>query len=122
LSLRSFTPLRRQRQALGQLRPPRARAAPFCRSSQGLKKFAVARGFKVEVFAAEPLLQNPVSIAFDERGRLYVVETHRRRTSVFDIRNFPEWLDSDFSLRTVDDRLNFLKRTVVPENQPFIER
>ncbi|MCI0538693.1 MAG: HEAT repeat domain-containing protein, partial [Verrucomicrobiales bacterium] len=94
----------------------------FAEAAAALRKFTVAPGFKVEVFAAEPLLQNPVSLAFDEVGRLYVVETHRRRTSVFDIRKFPEWLDADFSLRTVDDRMNFLKRTVTQENQPFIDR
>src|SRR5688572_21413563 len=69
----------------------------FTEAAAALRKFAVAPNFKVEVFASEPFLQNPVSFAFDEKGRLYVVETHRRRTSVFDIRKFPEWLDSDFS-------------------------
>src|SRR5262245_51055711 len=76
----------------------------FTDASAALRKFAVAPGLKVEVVAAEPLLQNPASFAFDEKRRIYLVETHRRRTSVFDIRTFPEWLDSDFSLRTVDER------------------
>src|SRR4051812_37274341 len=47
-----------------------------------IKRFRVAPGLKVDVFASEPLIANPVSFAFDERGRMYVVETHRRRTSV----------------------------------------
>jgi len=85
-------------------------------------KFRVARGLKVDLFAAEPMVQNIVSFAFDEQGRCYVVESHRRRTSVFDIGNFPEWLEADFSLRTVEDRAKFFKRTLTPENQPALDK
>ena len=34
----------------------------------------VPPGFHVEVFAAEPMVRQPVSASFDERGRLWVVE------------------------------------------------
>ena len=34
----------------------------------------VAPGFRVELVAAEPLVEDPVAIAWDERGLLYVVE------------------------------------------------
>jgi quinoprotein glucose dehydrogenase len=81
-----------------------------------LRKLRVVPGFRAQIFAAEPLIQNPVSFAFDERGRAYVVETHRRRTSVFDIRNHPDWLDDDFSFRTVADRSNFFRKVLVPGN------
>lgn len=81
-----------------------------------LKKLRVYPGFKAEIYAAEPLIQNPVSFAFDEQGRAFVVETHRRRTSVFDIRNHADWLDSDFSFRTVADRSNFFRKVLVPGN------
>ena len=39
-----------------------------------LKAFEVKAGFKVELVAAEPLVQSPVACDFDEDGRLYVVE------------------------------------------------
>jgi quinoprotein glucose dehydrogenase len=81
-----------------------------------LKKLRVFPGFKAEIYAAEPMIQNPVSFTFDEQGRAYVVETHRRRTSVFDIRNHPNWLDDDFSFRTVADRSNFFRKVLVPGN------
>ena len=87
-----------------------------------LGKFQVAPGLKVDLYASEPMVQNPVSIAFDEQGRLYVVESFRRRSSVFDIRNHTEWLDNDLSFRTVEDRITFLKRSVTSENKPFMER
>lgn len=82
-----------------------------------MRKLRVAPGFKLELYAAEPLIQNPVSFAFDEKGRAFVVETHRRRTSVFDIRNHPEWLDDDFSFRTVLDRSNFFRKVLVPDTK-----
>lgn len=41
---------------------------------EGLASLKVAPGFRVELFAAEPLVEDPVAIAWDERGRMYVVE------------------------------------------------
>ncbi len=39
-----------------------------------LKTFKVAEGFKVELVAAEPMIEAPIAISFDDQGRLYVVE------------------------------------------------
>ncbi len=39
-----------------------------------LRSLQVAAGFRVEQVAAEPLVADPVAIAFDENSRLYVVE------------------------------------------------
>jgi putative membrane-bound dehydrogenase-like protein len=39
-----------------------------------LATFQVAKGFKVELVAAEPEVIDPVALAFDENGRLFVVE------------------------------------------------
>ena len=57
-----------------------------------MKKMMVADGLKVDLWAAEPSVQNAVSFAFDEQGRCFVVESYRRRSSVFDIRSFRDWL------------------------------
>jgi quinoprotein glucose dehydrogenase len=81
-----------------------------------MRRFRVAPGLKVDLFAAEPMIHNVVSFAFDEHGRCYVVESFRRRTSVFDIRGLGEWLDNDFSFRTVDDRAKFFKSTLTSAN------
>ncbi|HEY0549309.1 MAG TPA: PQQ-dependent sugar dehydrogenase [Verrucomicrobiae bacterium] len=81
-----------------------------------MRKFRVAPGLKIDLFASEPMIQNVVSFAFDEQGRCYVVESFRRRTSVFDIRGLGEWLDADFSFRTVDDRASFFKNTLSATN------
>lgn len=39
-----------------------------------LETFQVKKGFRIELVAAEPLVTSPVTMAFDENGRLYVVE------------------------------------------------
>ena len=37
-------------------------------------RMVVPPGFHVEVFAAEPMVRQPLSASFDERGRLWVIE------------------------------------------------
>ena len=39
-----------------------------------LDAFALAPGLRVELVAAEPLVDSPVAMAFDEQGYLYVAE------------------------------------------------
>ncbi len=41
---------------------------------KAVETFTVRPGFHVELMAAEPLVVSPVAMAFDENGRLYVVE------------------------------------------------
>lgn len=42
--------------------------------SQALGTFEVLPGFRIDQVAAEPLVEDPVAIAFDEDGRLFAVE------------------------------------------------
>src|SRR5206468_7448876 len=90
-------------------------------AATAMRLFRVAPGLKVDLFAAEPMVQNVVCFTFDEQGRCYVVETHRRRTSAFDITFFPDWLENDFALRSVEDRADFLRRTLTLTNQAQID-
>jgi putative membrane-bound dehydrogenase-like protein len=39
-----------------------------------LKTFQQSKGFRLELVAAEPLITDPIALAFDEDGRLFVVE------------------------------------------------
>ncbi len=48
--------------------------APALSPADELASFRVEPGFRVELVAAEPLVRDPVRIAWDERGRLWVVE------------------------------------------------
>ncbi|MFN9197873.1 MAG: hypothetical protein ACK5WR_07365, partial [Planctomycetaceae bacterium] len=39
-----------------------------------LESFQLLPGLRIELVAAEPLVESPVAMAFDERGGLYVAE------------------------------------------------
>lgn len=54
-------------------REPQDRQGPLS-PEQALASFELDPDYRIELAAAEPLIEDPVAIAFDERGRLYVVE------------------------------------------------
>ncbi len=51
----------------------RGRSKPLS-PDQALQSFRLSDGLKIELVAAEPLVQDPINIAFGEDGRLWVVE------------------------------------------------
>src|SRR5258707_297574 len=48
--------------------------APALTPEEAMKSFKLAPGFKLELAACEPLVEDPVAIAFGPDGRLWVVE------------------------------------------------
>ncbi|MYF09812.1 MAG: cytochrome c, class I [Gammaproteobacteria bacterium] len=48
--------------------------APVLTPAEALGSFALAPGFAIEPVAAEPLIEDPVAIAWDEAGNLYAAE------------------------------------------------
>ena len=49
-----------------------------------LKQFVVAPGITISLFAAEPMLANPLTFTTDGQGRWYVAKTFRVYTGVPD--------------------------------------
>jgi len=49
-------------------------AAPALSAEEELATFVVPDGMRVELVACEPLVNDPIAIAFDDAGRLWVVE------------------------------------------------
>ncbi len=91
-------------------------------SDQGLKairSFRVPGGLKVELFAAEPLLANPVAFHIDEKGVAYVAETFRLNEGVTDTRGHMDWLDDDMACRTVADRVAMYKKYLGSKFESF---
>ena len=57
---------------------PRRQSAPPgppLTPAQAIAKMTVPEGFHVELVMSEPELQNPVAMAFDDRGRMYITES-----------------------------------------------
>ena len=48
--------------------------SPVLTPSDALKSFRIAPGFRIELVASEPLVQDPVAMCFDANGRLWVCE------------------------------------------------
>ena len=78
--------------------------------TQALARMQLPPGLEAKLWAAEPMLANPVAFNFDEQGRLLVTETYRYRTSVLDIRDYMGILEDDLACRTIEDRTALIRR------------
>ncbi|WP_165221735.1 DUF7133 domain-containing protein [Aquisphaera insulae] len=85
-------------------------AAASDEGEKAIRGFRVPEGLKVELYAAEPLLANPVAFCFDEKGIMYVAETFRHSAGVTDTRGHMNWLDADLACRTVADRVAMYRK------------
>lgn len=88
--------------------PPVAAASDDAERS--IARIRVPADLKVELFAAEPLLANPVAFCIDERGRFFVAETFRLHAGVTDNRQHMDWLADDLACRTVADRVAMYRK------------
>src|SRR6059058_2386507 len=83
-------------------------AAASDEGERAMKRFRIPKGFKVELFAAEPLLANPVCFSIDEKGRFFVAETFRLHSGVTDIRGHMSWLDEELASTSVENRVAYV--------------
>ncbi|MEQ1859053.1 MAG: PVC-type heme-binding CxxCH protein [Chthoniobacteraceae bacterium] len=86
-----------------------------------MKAFKFDQSLAVTLFAAEPLLANPVAFSPDERGRWFIAESYRQENGVEDNRGHMNWLDDDFAARTTDDRLAMMRK-FYPDPKVFAEK
>ncbi len=75
-----------------------------------MEAFQYPAFMEARLWAAEPMLANPVAFGFDEQGRMYVCETFRQQKGVEDNRGHMNWLETDLSLTTVEERLEMFKK------------
>ncbi len=99
-------------------------------AANAIKTMKFDAGMKVELWANEPLLANPVSFATDERGRWFIAESFRQEGrnvngkpvmgGVVDNRGHMNWLDADIASRTTDERLAMMRK-FYPDPKKFAE-
>src|SRR5712692_10255596 len=86
---------------------------PPVEPDKALATFRIKPGFRLELVAAEPLVVDPIAMAFDENGRLFVVE----------MRDYPEQRDAKLGrirlLEDTDGDGRFDKSTVFADHLPW---
>ncbi len=93
----------------GKIRDPgtRVAAAEIAPASdeavRALSRMKLPPGLVAKLWAAEPMLANPVAFTIDEHGRVFVAETYRYRSSVLDIRDYMWTLESELATRTAEE-------------------
>jgi quinoprotein glucose dehydrogenase len=113
--------------ARGHLKPLDRLTTPVIREASADAKDAlghmnVAPGFKIELWAAEPMFANPVAFNLDAQGRVFVAETHRYGSSVLDIRDYMWLLEDDLANRTQDDFLATIRRDFGEDNMKELSK
>jgi putative membrane-bound dehydrogenase-like protein len=75
--------------------------------------FLLRPGFRIELVASEPMIAGPVAMAFDENGRLFVVE----------MRGYPDRRGANLGrvrlLENMDDQGVFQNSTIYADNLPW---
>jgi mono/diheme cytochrome c family protein/glucose/arabinose dehydrogenase len=93
--------------------------APVLTVDEALKTFSIEKGFVIEPVAAEPLIEKPVALTFDAKGRMWVCEM---RGYMPDIDGKDEdkptgriaILEDTDGDGTADKRITFLDQLVLP--------
>lgn len=57
-----------------EIKKPDFNESPVLSASESMAKMRLQPGFKIELVAAEPLVNTPVTLSFDKKGRMWVVE------------------------------------------------
>jgi quinoprotein glucose dehydrogenase len=92
---------------------------------KAIKRMTAPAGTEITLFAAEPMLANPVCFCFDEKGNLYVAETFRLHAGVTDNRSHlkkTNWLDDELACRSVEDRLAMYKKHLGKEFDTYTKQ
>jgi quinoprotein glucose dehydrogenase len=65
--------------------------------------------------AREPMFRNPVAVAVDVDGSIYVTETTRRKQADLDIREVMDWVVDDLSHTSIEDKRRFFRENITTE-------
>ena len=89
-------------------------------ATAAIGSFKKPAGYSCELFAAEPMVGNPVAFTIDHRGRVVVCETYRQGKGVTDNRGHDEkWVSADLAAETVADRIRYHRAQLGDEAAEF---
>ncbi|MGD8174419.1 HEAT repeat domain-containing protein [Marinimicrobium sp. ARAG 43.8] len=87
------------------------KAVEAVRKMQALE---LVEGVKVDLWASDALVDDPVAISMDSDGNAWLAVTNRSNNSEFDIRGWPHWEADTLSFNLVADRREFLREYFSP--------
>ncbi|GGC23893.1 glucose dehydrogenase [Parapedobacter defluvii] len=93
-----------------------ARTAELARAIETQISPELDSGLTLKLWGIDSLVISPIAIDVDDHGRLFYTTTDRQKNSEFDIRGHRDWEIPSISLQTVEDRRNFLRHELSPEN------
>jgi len=108
------TPVGVSAQAGTTVRLNRRDAIALAEEARNSVSVTLADGLELSLFAADPLVANPVAIDFDANGVAYVVASQRTANPV-DIRRHADWVPDVHTQRTTADLRTFFQRVLAPE-------
>ena len=73
-------------------------------------------GLVVNIWASDSLVFDPISIDFDDQGRLYYSRTNRQKNSEHEIRRHQDWEIRSIGLQSIEDKRAFLREELSQEN------
>lgn len=77
----------------------------------------LADSLELSLWASDTLVQDPIAISIDEKGRIYYTRASRQKNSEFDIRGHRNWIIPSISFQTVEDRRKFLRATFSADSE-----
>ncbi|MCW1883490.1 c-type cytochrome [Luteolibacter flavescens] len=88
------------------------------------ESYPCQNGLVRTLVAREPMFTNPVSVAVDTDGTIYVTETTRRKQADLDIREVMWWVTDDLSHTSVEEKRDFFRKNITSErfrNHPSLK-
>jgi len=90
--------------------------ALLAQTVESVVKPELADGLTLRLWGVDSLVADPIAIDIDNQGRLYYSRTTRRKSTEIDIRGHQDWEVESIKMQTVEDRRDFLRRTLSAEN------
>jgi putative membrane-bound dehydrogenase-like protein len=92
------------------------KAAAMAKAVEEVVKPQIADGLALHLWASDSLVADIVSIDVDDDGKLFYTRINRQDNAEFDIRGHQDWEIESIKLQNVEDKRNFLRRVLAPEN------
>lgn len=78
--------------------------------ARAMARVELPEGFTIDLFAAEPMLANPVCLYVADDGEVFVAESFRVHRGVTDMRSHMDWLEDELANETVEERVAMYAR------------